>query len=101
MNRNVKKIIVTTAIWLLLIYGAAMTARPLRAVMGESDAFCHKMQQAIIDECGIAYENRLYDGGDTNYPREDHVRDIPLCDRMGTNLYNACKTGEYSRPKEE
>lgn len=71
---------------------------PQILIHGESDAFCHRMQQAVKDECAIAYENRLYDGGDTNYPREEHLKDIPLCDRMGNNLFNACRSGEYDKP---
>lgn len=75
----------------LIIADAVWDTHLSRTAAQQEKGFCDSLYATANQSCSLEYENRLYDGGDTNYPRADHVKDIPLCDRIAKGVFHACE----------
>lgn len=51
---------------------------------------CKTGQAAAVARCAVEYENKWYDTGAITYMRSEHLKDIPLCDRVGEAAFLAC-----------
>ena len=55
---------------------------------------CSFVRDKTIEECRQQYENRYYDAGAENYPREEKKIGIALCARVGEAAFFACTSGD-------
>lgn len=64
---------------------------------------CAYVRDATEGQCAIEYENKWYDAGSVTYMREEHIKDLPICRRIGEAAFNACKNPERKddRPSDE
>lgn len=51
---------------------------------------CKAAQESATQQCRIEYENKWYNAGATTYMRSEHLKDIPLCNRVGEAALLAC-----------
>lgn len=55
------------------------------------EARCDAGYVATKYQCATEYENKWFDSGADVYSRGEHLKDIPLCDRIAEIGQKACK----------
>lgn len=70
--------------------GKGATLHPYAQPQG----FCDKMQEIAINSCLNESEENLYQEGAANYSREEKLRDVHACAKIGEAVYARCKREE-------
>ena len=55
---------------------------------------CSYVRDRTIAECNRQYEDKYYDQGAENYPREEKKIGIDICARVGEAAFFACASGD-------